>query len=65
MRKKTWDKLSPAKLEIIQEAANESKVYEGTVAREQDAKAVDQLKEAGVQFYEVASQDARRYKYVD
>ena len=23
MRKKTWDKLSPAKLEIIQEAANE------------------------------------------
>ena len=31
-------------------------MYEGTVAREQDAKAVDQLKEAGVQFYEVASQ---------
>jgi tripartite ATP-independent transporter DctP family solute receptor len=62
MSKKTWDKLSPDEQKIIQDAANESKVYERKIAREQDAKAVEQLRAAGVQFNDVAPQELARIK---
>jgi tripartite ATP-independent transporter DctP family solute receptor len=62
MSKKTWDKLSPDEQKIIQDAANESKVYERKIAREQDSKAVEQLKAAGVQFNDVAPQELARIK---
>jgi tripartite ATP-independent transporter DctP family solute receptor len=62
MSKKTWDKLSPAEQKIVQEAASESKAYERKVARDQDAKAVEQLKAAGVQFNDVSPQELARFK---
>ena len=62
MSKKTWDKLTPAEQKIIQDAANESKAYERKVARDQDAKAVEQLKAAGAQFNDVAPAELARIK---
>jgi TRAP-type transport system periplasmic protein len=62
MSKKTWDKMSDDERKIIQDAANESKVYERKVAREQDAKAVEALRKAGVQVGEVPPQELARMR---
>jgi tripartite ATP-independent transporter DctP family solute receptor len=62
MSKKTWDKLSPDERKIIQDAANEAKLYERQVAREQDAKAVQQLRAAGVEVTEVSPAERERMR---
>ncbi len=62
MSKKTWDKMSADERKIIQDAANEAKEYQRKVAREQDAKAVEALRKAGVEVGEVAPQELARMR---
>jgi tripartite ATP-independent transporter DctP family solute receptor len=62
MSKKTWDKMSPEERKVIQDAANEAKVYERKVAREQDAQAAEALRKAGVQVNEITPQELARMR---
>jgi tripartite ATP-independent transporter DctP family solute receptor len=51
--KKVWDKLSADERKILQDAADESRGYQRKMQREQDAKALQALKQAGMQINEV------------
>jgi tripartite ATP-independent transporter DctP family solute receptor len=51
--KKTWDRLSADECKALQDAANESRDYQRKMLREQDAKALESLKQAGMQVTEV------------
>jgi TRAP-type C4-dicarboxylate transport system substrate-binding protein len=62
MSKKTWDKMSADERNIIQDAANESKMYQRKFAREQDANAAEALTKAGVQVSEVPPQELARMR---
>ncbi|MNX09911.1 Bacterial extracellular solute-binding protein, family 7 [compost metagenome] len=48
--KKFWDKLSPAEQRIMQEAADEARVYQRKVSREAAQKAVAALQAKGIQY---------------
>jgi TRAP-type C4-dicarboxylate transport system substrate-binding protein len=62
MSKKTWDKLSPDERKVIQDAANESRAFRRTTARNQDASAVEALKAAGVQVDDITPQERSRLR---
>jgi tripartite ATP-independent transporter DctP family solute receptor len=51
--KKTWDAMSGAEKQIIQDAAVEAGRYQRQVAREQAASTIEQLKKAGMQVTEL------------
>ncbi len=46
--KKTWDRLTPAEQKIVQEAADEAKLFQRKAARETNAKAFESLKKTMV-----------------
>ncbi|WP_375459498.1 TRAP transporter substrate-binding protein [uncultured Enterovirga sp.] len=52
--KKFWDRLSDTEKRILNEAAIESRDYQRKVSREAAAKAVDELKQKGMQVNELA-----------
>jgi TRAP-type transport system periplasmic protein len=60
--KKTWDKLSPEERKIIQDAANEAKLYQRQVSREANDKALEALKKAGMQINDIAPAERERMK---
>lgn len=55
--KKFWDKLSATEQKILQDAANETAIYQRKVAREEAAKALAELKKHGIQVYELAPKE--------
>ena len=52
--KRFWDKLSPTEKKIMNDAANEARVYQRQVSRAAAQKAVDELKAKGMQYNELA-----------
>ena len=58
---KTWDKLSADERRIILDAANEAKLYERQVAREQDTQALETLRKT-IQINEVAPEETARMR---
>jgi tripartite ATP-independent transporter DctP family solute receptor len=57
MSKKTWDTMSPEEQKIVQEAAREATQYERTTIREYGAKALGDLKKAGMQVTELPASE--------
>jgi TRAP-type C4-dicarboxylate transport system substrate-binding protein len=51
--KKFWDKLSADEKKILQDAASETALYQRKVARDEAAKALDDLKKHGMQVHEL------------
>jgi len=58
--KRFWDKLSPAEQKIMQDAADETRVYQRQVSRAAAQKAVAELQAKGMQFNEVAPAEQAR-----
>ena len=58
--KRFWDKLSPAEQKIMQDAADETRVYQRQVSRAAAQKAVAELQAKGMQFNEVAQAEQAR-----
>ena len=55
--KKFWDKLSADEKKILQDAANETALYQRKVARDQAASVLAELKKKGMQVHELAPAD--------
>jgi tripartite ATP-independent transporter DctP family solute receptor len=60
--KKLWDKLNEDERKIIQEATLEARDYQRTVAREQDGKAVEALKAAGMTVSELPAEEVAKFR---
>lgn len=60
--KKFWDKLSADEKKILQEAATETAVFQRKVARDEAAKAIDELKKRGMTVHELSAADVARLK---
>lgn len=60
--KKFWDKLSAAEKKILQDAANETALYQRKVAREEAAKALEDLRKRGMQVHELAPQEVAKLR---
>jgi TRAP-type transport system periplasmic protein len=60
--KKFWDKLSADEKKILQDAATETTVYQRKVAREMAAKALDTLKQKGMEVNELAPAEVAKLK---
>lgn len=61
--RKMWDQLNADERKILQDAAVEARVYQRTVSRDMDAKALTSLKSLGMQVAEVS--DTERKAMVD
>ena len=51
--KRTWDKLSADEKKIVQEAADEAKIYQRQVSRQKADEALESLKKGGMQANEI------------
>jgi TRAP-type C4-dicarboxylate transport system substrate-binding protein len=60
--KKTWDKLSNDEKKIVQDAATEAALYQRKLLRESSAKALDQLKEHGMQVAELPPEEIAKLR---
>ena len=60
--RKTWDGMSAAERQILQDAAQEAALYERQVSREQAVSTVDQLKKAGMQVTELPPAEQARMR---
>jgi TRAP-type C4-dicarboxylate transport system substrate-binding protein len=60
--KKFWDKLSADEKKILQDAANETALYQRKVARDEAAKALDDLKKRGMQVHELAPAEVAKLR---
>ncbi|MDZ5461149.1 TRAP transporter substrate-binding protein [Azohydromonas lata] len=60
--KKFWDKLSADEKKILQDAANETTVYQRKVAREEAAKALEELKKRGMQVHELPATEIAKLR---
>jgi tripartite ATP-independent transporter DctP family solute receptor len=60
--KKTWDKLSEDEKKILQAAATEASTYQRKVAREANAKALEQLKAEGMQVIEFPPEETAKLR---
>jgi TRAP-type transport system periplasmic protein len=58
--KRFWDKLSPAEQKVLQESANEARVFQRQVSREAAGKALSELKSRGMQVNELAPAELAR-----
>ncbi|OQP06219.1 ABC transporter substrate-binding protein [Geobacillus sp. 46C-IIa] len=58
--KKFWDTLSPEEQKILQDAAIEAGKYQRQLSREEDQKALDELKKTGVKINEVSDQERQK-----
>jgi TRAP-type transport system periplasmic protein len=62
MSKKTWDGLSNDEKKIMQEAAKEATAYQRQVAREAAEKALDELKEEGMEVAELSPEEIAKMR---
>jgi TRAP-type C4-dicarboxylate transport system substrate-binding protein len=62
LSKATWDKLSNDEKKLLQEAATEAARYQREVNRIAGAKALDQLKEEGVEVVELPPEEIAKLK---
>jgi tripartite ATP-independent transporter DctP family solute receptor len=62
--KKFWDELTPVEQKWMQEAADESRVYQRQVSRAAAQKAVADLKAAGMQYNEVSPAELARMRQI-
>lgn len=60
--KKFWDKLSATEQKILQDAANETAIFQRKVARDEAAKALNELKKNGMQVHELAPQEIAKLR---
>jgi TRAP-type transport system periplasmic protein len=60
--KRTWDKLDADEKNLIEEAAAEAKVFQRQYNRDNEAKAVEELKAAGMQVTELAPAEVARLR---
>ena len=60
--KRTWDKLSADEKKIIQEAADEAKIYQRQVSRQKADEALEGLKKGGMQANEITPQEMTRIR---
>ena len=60
--KKIWDQMSGDERRLIQEAADEAKLYQRKVSREQEGQAIDLLKKNGMQVTEIAPAEMARLR---
>ena len=60
--RKTWDKLSDDEKKIIQDAATEAALYQRKTSRDANAKALDQLKEHGMQVVEMPAEETAKLR---
>ena len=59
---KMWDKLNEEERTLIQDAANEARDYQRTVAREQNEKALDELKAGGMEVNALAPEETDKLR---
>lgn len=62
--KKFWDGLSEKEQTILQEAAVEAGIYQRQLSREEDVKAVEELKAAGTKVNEVSVEEKQKMKEI-
>jgi TRAP-type C4-dicarboxylate transport system substrate-binding protein len=60
--KRTWDRLDAEEKKLIEEAAAEAKTFQRQFSRDQEAKALDQLKAAGMQVVELSPAEIARLR---
>lgn len=60
--KRTWDRLDPEERTLIEGAAAEAKVYQRQVSRDSEAKAMQDIKAAGVQVVELSPDEMARLR---
>lgn len=60
--KKFWDRLSADEQKILQDAADESRGYQRAMLRELDAKALDALKQSGMQVTELPPEELAKMR---
>ena len=60
--KKTWDKLPDDQKKIIQDTATEAALHQHRTARDAIAKALDQLKEHGMQVVEMPAEETTKLR---
>jgi tripartite ATP-independent transporter DctP family solute receptor len=60
--KKFWDQLNEDERKVLQDAAVEARDYQRAVSREQDAKAVDELKAAGMEVSELPPEEVAKMR---
>jgi TRAP-type transport system periplasmic protein len=60
--KRTWDKLDPEEHKLIEEAAAEARTFQRRLSRDTEAKAIDDLKAAGMQLAELSPQEVARLR---
>ncbi|MFO1047330.1 MAG: TRAP transporter substrate-binding protein [Geminicoccaceae bacterium] len=59
---KFWDKLNDEERKLLQDAAAEARDYQRTVAREQSAKAVEELKSEGMEVSELPPEEFAKFR---
>ncbi len=62
--KRFWDRLSPAEQKMMNDAANESRIYQRQVSRAAAQKAVGELQTRGMQYNELSAAEQRRMAQV-
>ncbi|MTH36146.1 DctP family TRAP transporter solute-binding subunit [Paracoccus limosus] len=60
--KKQWEKLGPEEQKLLQDAAAEAGTYQRQLARDADAKAVADLKAAGMEVTELSPEELQRFR---
>lgn len=60
--KKLWDQLSAQERKVIQEAAQEAKLFQRKVSRDQETQALESLKKGGMQVNEIAPAEMNRLR---
>ncbi|WP_157269190.1 TRAP transporter substrate-binding protein [Azohydromonas aeria] len=60
--RKFWDKLSADEKKILQDAATETAAYQRKVARDEAAKALDDLKKRGMQVHELPAAEVAKLR---
>ncbi|HEY7382086.1 MAG TPA: TRAP transporter substrate-binding protein [Beijerinckiaceae bacterium] len=60
--KRTWDRLSAEERKILEEAAAETAVYQRKVARDEAAKVLDQLRQAGMVVHELPPDEVAKLR---
>jgi tripartite ATP-independent transporter DctP family solute receptor len=60
--KRFWDRLNEEERKVLQDAAVEARDYQRAVSREQDAKAVDELKAAGMEVSELPAEEIAKLR---
>ena len=60
--KKTWDRLSADERKILQDAANESAGFQRQASRSENQKALDRMKQNGLQITELSPQELAKMR---